>query len=91
MLLNLHSRYQKITVEFGLLDTEDEISSNEAKIYRSYLITAVLHGSTEVDLEVGGNLELHLRKEYGSWYIHQWYDYRSTSDHSWGRLKHENS
>ena len=91
MLLNLHTRYRKIDVNLEPLATADEISANEAKIYRSYQLTAKAVNTEEQDIVVQGNLELHYRKQHGYWYIYRWYDYRSADGHTWGRLKHENS
>ncbi|MCB5261836.1 MAG: hypothetical protein M0Q16_01385 [Candidatus Cloacimonetes bacterium] len=91
MLLNLHTRYSKIDLSFGALATADEISANEAKIYRSYQLTAKPVNSEEPSIQVLGNLELHYRKQYGYWYIYRWYDYRSSEGQTWGKLKYENS
>ena len=91
MLLNLHTRYSKIEVSLGLLPTADEISANEARIYRSYTLTAKPVNTEDADIVVQGNLELSYRKQYGYWYIYRWYDYRSADGHTWGRLKYENS
>lgn len=91
MLLNLHSRYSKIELDLQSLEIDDEISADSAKIYRSYEMHLQPSAPEENELVVSGNMELQLRKEYGYWYITHWYDYRSVSDWTWGRLKHENS
>jgi len=91
MLLNLHSRYRKVELSLTHLEVSDEISSDQAKIYRAYEMTLYPVSAEDEELQVRGNLELQMRKEYGYWYIRHWYDYRSASDRSWGRLKHENS
>ncbi|MDD2423220.1 MAG: hypothetical protein PHT37_01730 [Candidatus Cloacimonetes bacterium] len=94
MLLNLHTRYRNIKVSLGPFTTADEISANEAKIYRSYMLTAEAVAAEEADIVEGdlkGNLELHYRRLNGYWYIYHWYDYRSGEGHSWGKLKYENS
>jgi hypothetical protein len=91
MLLNLHSRYSKIELSYEALEISDEISADSAKIYRSYEMRLYPGDPEEEMLIASGNLELQLRKEYGYWYITYWYDYRSVSDRTWGRMKHENS
>ncbi|MCB5267722.1 MAG: hypothetical protein PHU99_02555 [Candidatus Cloacimonetes bacterium] len=90
MLLNLHSRYSSITIQLDSLHTSDEISANEAKIYRNYTVKARPIDSTNtIDLAMG-NMELHYRRLYGRWYIYKWYDYRSGNQPTWGLMKYEN-
>jgi hypothetical protein len=72
------------------LEAQDEISSNEVRIYRSYEIEAVPASGTESELIAQGNLDLQLRKQNGYWYIYRWYDYRSSGERTWGLLKYEN-
>lgn len=91
MLINLHSHYSKINIELQPLESEDEISSDEAKLYRSYQLTAKPVNPQEAEVLAQGNLELHYRKQYGYWYLYRWYDYRSSDELTWGRLKYENS
>jgi hypothetical protein len=90
MLLNLHTRYSKISVDLQALETPDEISSNAATLYRAYQLIAK-PVQAEADILVEGNLELHYRRQHGNWYLYRWYDYRSSEESTWGRLKHENS
>jgi hypothetical protein len=73
------------------VETQDQIESTQAKIYRQYLITGIFRSEGKERLVLAsGNLELHLKKEYGYWYLNQWYDYRSSNSPTWGRLKYEN-
>jgi len=94
MIQLLHNHYQNITVELQSTGTGDQIGSSTAKIYRSYLITGVQRtkqGTPSRETLASGNLELHLRKDYGYWYILSWYDYRTETGSTWGKLKYENS
>lgn len=90
MLLNLHAGFHDIKILMEPLEAQDEISSNEARIYRSYEIEAVPASGTESELIAQGNLDLQLRKQNGYWYIYRWYDYRSSGERTWGLLKYEN-
>ncbi|MDY0150804.1 MAG: hypothetical protein RBS43_00865 [Candidatus Cloacimonas sp.] len=91
MIQLVHSRYQNIVVELLSIAEQDEIGSNEAKIYREYSLTGIGRTSQNRETLATGNLEIHFRKEYGYWYIDKWYDYRATSGTTWGKLKHDNS
>ncbi len=91
MIQVLHNRYKGMQVTLELVETQDQIESTQAKIYRQYLITGILRSQGKERLTLaGGNLELHLKKEYGYWYIYRWYDYRSSNSPTWGKLKYEN-
>ena len=91
MIQVLHNRYKGMQVTLELVETQDQIESTQAKIYRQYLITGILRSQGKERLTLAGcNLELHLRKEYGYWYIYRWYDYRSSNSPTWGKLKYEN-
>lgn len=85
MLLILHSRIRDIEVSFTQTDAHDEIGASSAKLYRSYLL------SNPQGILAKGNMELHLKKLYGYWYLDKWYDFRLGNERSWGLLKHENS
>lgn len=85
MLLILHSRISDIKLEFMLTDSSDEIGASSARLYRSYELTS------PQGILAKGNMELHMRKLYGYWYLDKWYDYRLGNERSWGLLKHENS
>ncbi|HHV37589.1 MAG TPA: hypothetical protein GXX77_07135 [Candidatus Cloacimonetes bacterium] len=85
MLLILHSRVNDIEPVFELTDSADEISASRARLYRSYELTS------PQGILAKGNMELHLKKLYGYWYLDKWYDYRLGNERSWGLLKHENS
>ena len=89
MLINLHTRYSKMNVTLSPMVTADEISLNEAKLYRSYSLTVKPSSGSDVQL-ASGNLELHYKRLYGYWYLYRWYDYRSGPMSTWGILKHEN-
>lgn len=89
MIFNLHQVYSDISVDWQTLDTPDEISSSEARLYRAYTITGK-PGTGETRILAKGNLELQYRRVNGYWYIFKWYDYRSGPEPTWGLLKHEN-
>ena len=94
MIQLLHNHYQSIQVELQNTSDNDQISASEAKLYRSYIITGIQRTKSETkerETLAQGNLELQLRKEYGFWYISAWYDYRTETGGTWGRLKYENS
>lgn len=91
MIQLLHSRYEKMQVELGTVEQMDIISSNDVILYRTYALSGNLQNQKGSRLDMAsGNLELHLKKEYGYWYIDKWYDYRGSSGSTWGKLKHEN-
>ncbi|MEN6444583.1 MAG: hypothetical protein ABFC98_00895 [Candidatus Cloacimonas sp.] len=91
MIQVFHNRYKEIQVSLETMDTQDQLESTQAKIYRQYQITGTLRSQGKERLTLAsGNLELHLKKEYGYWYIKQWYDYRGSNGSTWGKLKYEN-
>ena len=92
MIQLLHSRYTGIVLDSLKIDEDDQISENEAKIYSQYTLRGNPRdeGSKSVIL-AHGNLELHLRRVGGYWYIEKWYDYRGSTGTTWGKLKHDNS
>jgi len=86
MLINLHSLSSKISLALETLSgSPDEILASEARIFRSYQLSIKTSSGTA---NYNGSLELQLRKESGYWYIYRWYDYRSATGSSWGRLKY---
>ena len=93
MIQLLHSRYQQMQVDLQSASEQDQIGSTEAKIYRQYTLTGIERtkdNKNRITL-ANGNLEIHLLKEYGYWYLDKWYDYRGAAGSTWGKLKHENS
>ncbi len=90
MLLNLFSQNPNIMggkVVLTSLDSQpDDIGPSEAKIYRQYELSGF---PSVAGVNVfKGNLEIHLRKSDAYWYISKWFDYRSFSNPTWGRMKH---
>ncbi len=89
MLLNLHSQTDSIAITLNTLESQpDEISSDQARIYRSYELLRHPPGGTEPVL-YRGNLEILFKKSGGYWYISKWYDYRAYSNPTWGKLKYD--
>ncbi|HNT52422.1 MAG TPA: hypothetical protein PKH19_03400 [Candidatus Syntrophosphaera sp.] len=89
MLLNLHSQSDSLRLTLTPLTGQvDEISANEARIYRRYDLTRY-HSSLPVPALYSGNLELLFRKTGGFWYLAKWYDYRAYSHPTWGKLKYD--
>lgn len=92
MIQLLHNRYTHIEVDSLLIDADDQLGENEARFYSSYTVRGVSRrGTARSIILANGNMELHFRRISGYWYIEHWYDYRSTSGSTWGKLKHENS
>ena len=90
MLLILHTRYSNIKVSLSPMEISDEISSNEAKLFRTYTITAKPSSGSELTV-AKGSMELHYRLVSGVWLIREWRDVRTGNDSTWGVLKHANS
>lgn len=91
MIQVLHNRYKNMQVTLEKVDDQDQIESAQAKIYRQYNITGISRNEGKEVLTLAeGNMELHLKNEYGYWYITKWYDYRSSNVPTWGKLKYEN-
>ncbi|HNZ45492.1 MAG: hypothetical protein M0R67_02800 [Candidatus Cloacimonas sp.] len=91
MIQVLHNRYENMQVTLEEVEEQDQIESTQAKIYRQYTITGISRNQgKEVITLAEGNMELHLKEEYGNWYITKWYDYRSGNVSTWGKLKYEN-
>lgn len=89
MLLILHSQCDSLNLALELLPGQgDEITSNLAKIYRKYTLDVYRNGNPFPTQHIG-NLELHFRKENGYWYVWKWYDYRSYTAPTWGKLKYD--
>jgi hypothetical protein len=91
MIQLVHSRYKNIAVDMLPVNETDQIGSSEAKIYREYSLTGENRVKKARETMAMGNLEIHLRKENGYWYIYKWYDYRGSTGSTWGKLKHDNS
>jgi len=91
MIQVLHNRYKDMQVTLEKTDAQDQIESTQAKVYRQYLITGISRNQGKERLSLAtGNMELHLIKENGYWFISKWYDYRSSNVPTWGKLKYEN-
>lgn len=90
MILNLHARYKDIQVTLQDYASSDVISANEAKLYRVYELKATSTDSRQEQTIASGRMELHYLRQGGYWYIYRWDDYRSSSERTWGLLKHEN-
>lgn len=91
MLLNLHNQTDSIVVNLsGLPDQPDEISASEARIYREYELWRYAPGSAQPVL-YKGELELQFQKSGAYWNIHNWYDYRTFSQPTWGKMKYDYS
>lgn len=90
MLLNLFSQHPNLDnaqVTLTALPSQpDEIGPGEAKIYRLYELTGFPGVAGTGSYK--GNLEIHLRKSGAYWYISKWFDYRTFSNPTWGRMKH---
>lgn len=92
MIQLLHNRYTGLDLDSLKIDEDDQISENEAKIYSQYTLRGnPRYGGSKSVILAHGNLELHLRRQGGYWYIEKWYDYRGSSGTTWGKLKHDNS
>jgi hypothetical protein len=92
MIQLFHNRYMHIEMDSLLINADDQLGENEAQFYSSYTIRGVSRrGETRSIILANGNMELHFRRISGYWYIEHWYDYRSASGSTWGKLKHENS
>ncbi|MDD4310397.1 MAG: hypothetical protein PHO32_08460, partial [Candidatus Cloacimonetes bacterium] len=93
MIQLMHNHYQNIQIELQTVEIADQIGTTETKIYRQYSITGIERDNNTLGrlTLATGNLEIHLHKDYGYWYIDKWYDYRGVTGSTWGKLKHENS
>ncbi len=90
MLINLHKNLSgsndEVVLSFYEIDSEsDQINSDTAVLYRSYEIQVTSNGQTTT---YSGKAEFHLIST-GRWFISQWYDFRSDSNKTWGKLKYE--
>lgn len=89
MLLILHSQCDSLDLDLELIPGQsDDISSSLAKIYRKYTLNVYKNGNP-IPVQHMGNIELHIRKDIGYWYIWKWYDYRSYTAPTWGKLKYD--
>ncbi len=89
MLLILQSQSDSLNLSTELIPgQDDDISSNLVKIYRKYTLN-VFRGGNPLPEQHIGNMELHFKKENGYWYIWKWYDYRSYTAPTWGKLKYD--
>ncbi len=89
MLNNLHNWLGggKIDLTWQpIANQSDEINPADAVIYRSYVLTT---RRNNVQQEYQGRMELHLRFQDGVWKIRNWYDFRSGTLPSWGKLKYD--
>ncbi|MDD2230240.1 MAG: hypothetical protein PHY48_12610 [Candidatus Cloacimonetes bacterium] len=92
MIELLHNNYTQIEMDSLKIDSDDQISENEAFIYSPYTIRGTMRNSPERAVIIAnGKMELHLKRISGYWYIEQWYDYRLTNADTWGKLKYDNS
>lgn len=91
MLINLHSQSDSIRIILEPLEGQnDDISANEARIYRKYTLNLYKAGVTTPEV-YSGNLELQFNLSSGYWYISRWYDYRAYSHPTWGKMKYDYS
>lgn len=91
MLLSLHGQCDSLQLDLQPISGQsDEVTASEAKIYRSYELIAYKKAKSGPEA-YAGNLELHFRKDGAYWYIDRWYDYRSATEPTWGKLKYDNS
>ncbi|MEA1973373.1 MAG: hypothetical protein U9N34_08790 [Candidatus Cloacimonadota bacterium] len=80
-----------IDIELVENEENDQINSNNAHIYRDYVL------NTNYDIldfpdEFVGKLEIFLVFQNGNWKINYWKDFRTSSSdnmNTWGRFKHE--
>jgi len=90
MLYRLHNWAANITLNLETIpDQQDDIQSNEARIYRAYTITVQHSGTTRT---YSGKMELLMRRDNGFWRILNWYDYRLGTNPpalTWGKLKYD--
>lgn len=89
MLLVLHSQSDSLLAELqSIPDQTDDITASEAKIYRSYILQRYYNDQSQ-PVTYSGNLEIHFRKIGGYWYISKWYDYRTGTHTTWGKMKYD--
>jgi len=91
MLINLYQQTAN-TQEIRLTLSEitgqsDTYHSNSADIYRAYELF-VNHPLNNISQSFSGKFQLHIEKgNDGFWRISKWYDFRDTSEWTWGRMK----
>lgn len=91
MLISLHGQCDSLQLELKTIDGQhDDISASQGIVYRTYRLLVYKKSGHTPEL-YAGQLELHFIKAGGYWYINKWYDYRSTTDPTWGKLKYDNA
>jgi len=84
MLFNLHNWADNMQVDFSSQSTE--VQANEVKYFGSYTIQV---NRDRTESTYSGNFEIHFRLVNGLWLIYRWFDYRSGSLPTWGKLKND--
>jgi hypothetical protein len=67
-------------------DRTDELLATSAKLYRLYELTIPTSSGT---LHANGRFYLYLENRDGLWSIIRWYDYRTSSQPTWGKRKYD--
>lgn len=92
MLISLHGQCDSLRLELYPIEGQsDDISATAVVVSRYYRLEVFKKNSTAAE-QYAGNLQIHLKRQIGYWYIDKWHDYRSSgTEPSWGKLKYDNS